>query len=54
MGMKITQEYMDEYVVKPLNEMKKQIDELEKKINLAQITLNYLQKYTNIEEKKVK
>ena len=35
MGMIINQEYMDEYVVGPLNRMQKQIDELEKKINLT-------------------
>lgn len=35
MSMKITQEYMDEYVVEPLNKIQKQIDELEDKIGLT-------------------
>ena len=33
--MKINQEYMDEYVVGPLKKMQKQIDNLEKKIDLT-------------------
>jgi len=35
MGMIINQEYMDEYVVEPLKKMQKQIDDLEKKIDLT-------------------
>lgn len=35
MAMRINQEYMDEYVVEPLNKMQKQIDDLESKIGLT-------------------
>jgi len=46
--MKINQEYMDDYVIKPIMqkfaEIEKHIEKVDKKINLLQITLNYNQK----------
>ena len=60
MGMTINQEYMDGEVIKPMMlkfaEVEKSIEKLNKKINLAQIDLNYLRKIADkkIIEKKVK
>ena len=54
MGMIINQGYMDEEVIKPIMkqfaDLEKSIEKLNKKVNLAQIDLNYLRK---IADKKI-
>ena len=56
MGMIINQGYMDEEIIKPMMkqfaDLEKSIDKCEKKINLAQISLNYIQKYIDTNKKK--
>ena len=56
MGMIINQYYMEEEVIKPIMEkfadLENHIAKVEKKINLTQISLNYIQKYIDTNKKK--
>ena len=54
--LRITQEFMTEYVINPMAkriaDLEKLIEKSERKLNIVQQSLNYLKKYMEIKKKK--